>query len=953
MMKASILVLAGLLAGACAGEFVDCMFTADLDGTEQRYLLDAPEGAKDVIVWLHGHGSDRTQVQQERGECKSARDIAAERGMAICSPDYRAMASWMGPTAEADMLQLIGILTNSFTGRIFLVGGSMGGTSALTFAARHPSLVAGVTAFNPLADHLSYANFQDAIAASFGGTKTEIPDEYRTRSALYFPEAFTMPLAVTLGGKDTTIPPDSARALVKAVGKLHPGYVYLDDDPARGHETDLTASTKALREMFRMADKAHPIFAGGATQTIAHWNFDVDPLGVTDASGHSNTLTNNGVRIVDGAAVFDGSPHAFSTMRPFRFVDRTTYTIECFVRSATTDAASYLLVEVSPDAGGQDRGAFLCYPDGAMNHRYNFNTSPAGHGWTGRKCGINVLDTEWHHLAAVFSPPANAASPAADAPAQVMFYIDGVLQPTYDQWQYGNVDIGGFTLFIGSRNNNACMFKGSIDDVRVTRGALAPEQFLKERSQPKTVVAYWPFDTPETALVDATGNGNDLTSDSGVAFTNGYASFNGQPHVMNTVNTLDLSPYTDVTVEYFFRAHPGNDATQMVLEQSENIADNVGGFFMTFNEWGAGSLTASIMLSDFWHIDSTTQRTWDNKLPASIPRTVSGGWHHIAMVRDSSRTGNNAWRFYLDGFPQAQGPSYIGEAKCYLANKILYFGSRANQGIWLDADLDDVRITAGVLQPGEFMRTRSGAPTDEDVIAYWPFDKRAPLVDASGNGNDLENDGVTFSKEGCAVFSGAQKKFSTAGTFSLATVSSLTVEFFMRTVSFDCSMVLETGDSFFTEQLSGGFCACLNEGWKPTPTADIRPASEVGGSLEAGFQTTYPNAGCCLDWSTDVADGKWHHYAVIYDHEASPAERLVKFYKDGVLQTGKRAGPGSQDFKYQTMLRTARLYIGSRNDSTLWFTGELDDVRITGRALDPSEFLQRRSRPKGLSLTLR
>ena len=118
-----------LVAGiaACAAAFEDCSFTATVDGTEQKYLLSAPKGAAgpvDVLVNLHGHGSDRTQIREERGECKAVRDVAAERGMALVSPDYRAKTSWMGPAAEADTLQLLDILARRFGGRIFLCGGS-------------------------------------------------------------------------------------------------------------------------------------------------------------------------------------------------------------------------------------------------------------------------------------------------------------------------------------------------------------------------------------------------------------------------------------------------------------------------------------------------------------------------------------------------------------------------------------------------------------------------------------------------------------------------------------------------------------------------------------------------------------------------------------------------------------------------------------------------------------
>ena len=265
-------IVASILAAGivtCVTAFEDCSFTAKLDGTEQRYLLSAPKDASgpvDVLVSLHGHGSDRTQIREERGECKAARDVAAERGMALVSPDYRAKTSWMGPAAEADMLQLLDILSKRFGGRIFLCGGSMGGTSALTFAARHPEKVSGVTAFNPLANHLSYDRFQDAIAASFGGAKRAKEEEYRARSALFFPERFTMPLSITLGGQDTTVPPASARELAASVAALHPENVYVDDKPDRGHATDYAASVAALREMFRRADACRVTFRGQAVQ---------------------------------------------------------------------------------------------------------------------------------------------------------------------------------------------------------------------------------------------------------------------------------------------------------------------------------------------------------------------------------------------------------------------------------------------------------------------------------------------------------------------------------------------------------------------------------------------------------------------------------------------------------------------------------------------------------------
>ena len=158
-----------------------------------------------------------------------------------------------GAKAEADVLQIIADIKREYRiGRVFLCGGSMGGTSCLSFAAMHPELVAGVASMNGTANLLEYENFQSAIQASFGGTKSEIPDEYKKRSAEYWPERLTMPIGITLGGADRSVPPQSVRRLAAVLKSLGRNVLVIDREET-GHSTSYADGETVLEFVFREA----------------------------------------------------------------------------------------------------------------------------------------------------------------------------------------------------------------------------------------------------------------------------------------------------------------------------------------------------------------------------------------------------------------------------------------------------------------------------------------------------------------------------------------------------------------------------------------------------------------------------------------------------------------------------------------------------------------------------
>ena len=108
-----------------------------------------------------------------------------------------------------------------------------------------------------------------------------------------------------------------------------------------------------------------------------------------------------------------------------------------------------------------------------------------------------------------------------------------------------------------------------------------------------------------------------------------------------------------------------------------------------------------------------------------------------------------------------------------------------------------------------------------------------------------------------------------------------------------------------------------------------------------------PYAGALNSEST-VADGEWHHYALVIDGDASGADQ-ARFYVDGV-----RAASGALAYGVVKLLN-GTFRIGGGYDGTA-FSGLIDDVRITGGALDPEGFMQAADRtevPNGMTVTIR
>jgi len=225
------------------------------------------------------------------------------------------------------------------------------------------------------------------------------------------------------------------------------------------------------------------------------------------------------------------------------------------------------------------------------------------------------------------------------------------------------------------------------------------------------------------------------------------------------------------------------------------------------------------------------------------------------------------------------------------------------------------------------------------TIGHWEFDggpdgSPATMVpDSSGNGNvATANNGPLYSS---AVPNGSGHSIALNGLNQtvaipaaagpLASAGSFTVEFWMR------SSAQASGQDLLVDK-SHGFSD--STGWL-FQTQVNSGVVYFGIGAGGGGNVNFPG----INSLADLYDGEWHHLAGTYDSGTSAGE----FFVDGVSQ-------GTFGGTYVSNNRDIRL--GNTWQSSRFFEGSLDELRISDQVLSPSEFLIAVPEPSAVVLAL-
>ena len=381
-----------------------------------------------------------------------------------------------------------------------------------------------------------------------------------------------------------------------------------------------------------------PAHALADSTTIAYWPFGTN--GFHDVSGNGHDLTSTTVTESDaGYVTLNGTSQFLTTASALDLSGETAVTFECWARS-TGKNSSYGVLFSTPSPSGTSAGSFVVYYTGRLQAQYSMGSSGWQVDYTPDALQNAMEDGAWHHIAYVIDRSAEEPKNSA------ILYLDGVrmqdaTSPNVSAPALFNkvLHIGGGAGYVAGNE----YFTGSIDDVRISRGALTPDQFLKFPSVGKTmraddgklpVVAYWPFGGKGGK--DVTGNGFDLVMGA-VPMVSGTpnVSFNDRNSWSGDFKCTNM-PFsvfskTGMTIEFFAKSGSGSTEAGNILTLSpnQNYYNNAGAFRIGpagAEKGGHKTMQAVIRRKDS---EKYAQSTTD---VSSFGALNDNKWRHFAMV---------------------------------------------------------------------------------------------------------------------------------------------------------------------------------------------------------------------------------------------------------------------------------------------------------------------------------
>ena len=628
---------------------------------------------------------------------------------------------------------------------------------------------------------------------------------------------------------------------------------------------------------------------------------------------------------------------------------------------------------------------------GTLAVRFNGSVWYSGNSNAGT---ARINDGRWHHVAITWNG------------STIKVYVDYNMDKNSDNTDRtyskgGTIDYSGTATWIGgygsySNSDGGRRFPGLIDEVRVSNGALTPDQFLRlvpttEKDENEDTVLRIRFDNDTSrAFEDSEVFEGAIGGAQAVFYAvsgAGASTYDATEKVADTVadGIYDDAPDTDVSsfcqftnaadkanfvklpavADYLFPDGVAGPTNLNYTVEAFFKARGEGQIRKTLFKLGTDYLIAHVITGDGGNshrvqfcYKKNSDHDWvgSGYSPSSKPYD-DGNWHHVAFVSDAS---NRIIRTYYDyQSVSVDKDVYVPVKKGYS----LFVGSKENGAEqFFDGWIDDVRVTKRALRPEEFLTTHPVGSTTPNSLFFADFENNYNFTCASNGYWSVSGRGVANTSAGNVptfekTSPGDLLLDGTNG--SERVVNDYSVKLNKSYVEMPVSPLYE--QRAFTVEFWAKFTGFIDGNGEhdgtyanlPYHAGILRFNRDSGSEYDwffyrvkdnaKGMQIAVRNAAGGIaylgvfNFGRYIADGKWHHYAITFDTNEANTLTTVNVFDDykqvvGNSQTYAGIYPYTGGHKLQ-------LGLGSSNPP---FTlGYINSLRFTRGVLTPDKFLGR------------
>lgn len=623
---------------------------------------------------------------------------------------------------------------------------------------------------------------------------------------------------------------------------------------------------------------------------LGYWKLDESSGNVSDSSGNSLTLTNNGVTTFVGGKFANGSNHNGTTQ---------------YFNTATA-------------INGIKTVSFWANPGNTTNYYINLINS-----------STYITSSGGTFSATGFTSPS--------------IYVNGVLNGTISASAWSLVTIttttgvnaSAFAVGLTNDGSNHFYTNGSkMDEIRLYNRALSQKEVTDLYNWAPSPTAYFDFEDGSGGTVtDRMGTGNGTWSGTGTThWTSGKygkgGKFNG-------------------TDDYVSKSSPSFITdTQGTISLWVKLANNTQ--YSTI--WGiARDVTANSEVRVDYRGDDTKQLQvaviQNGTILFSGLTTANAitntNWHHITLTSNASTI-----KLYVDGIENVPNQSVLGtnsgqwfSSATSANNFTVGILKRATPILPFAGKVDDIKVYNYARSVKQIVEDMLGSPNravgagggnaGQPAVGYWKFDEGVDNKCAGGT-NDACNSGsggsaLDGAESGMAVPATSTSGWTNSGKFGKALLfdgtndyisiadsaalkpSQITIAFWINLGQTSANRrIMQKGD------LTGSWT--INQGW-----------SSIDNKIDFGI---YDGSWENLHGNTALTGSTWYHVAITYD-----SSKQVKIYLNGVLDKSGTFTKSLPQVAVQMTMGTE----SATGFGTTYFQGTLDEVKIYNYALTQNE----------------